>query len=64
MVVNRDPMKAAELTLTFADDVAAVAEVDRSQPDGDVRPLDVVDGKLNMTLQDGDGRLLELKRRN
>ena len=64
MVVNRDPMKAAELTLTFAADVAAVAEVDRSQPDGDVRPLDVVDGKLNMTLQDGDGRLLELKGRN
>ncbi len=59
MVVNRDPMKAAELTLTFAEGVR-VAEVDRSRGDGSVRPLDLTGGELKMTLADGDGRLLEL----
>ena len=59
MVVNRDPMKAAELTLTFAEGVA-VAEVDRSRADGATRPLELTDGELKMTLSDGDGRLLEL----
>ena len=59
MVVNRDPMKAAELTLAF-DEGVTVAEVDRSRDDGAVRPMELVDGELRMSLADGDGRLLEL----
>ena len=57
MVVNRDPWKAAELTLTFDDGVTAL-EVDRSRPGGHVRPLDLVEGQL--ILPDGDGRLIEI----
>lgn len=61
MVVNRDPMKAARLTLTFSEEVAAVGEVDRFQQGGIVQPLDLTEGKLTLMLEDGGGRLLELK---
>ena len=62
MVVNRDPMKAAELTLTFDKDVAAVHEVDRSQPGAILRPLEMDEGKVTLNLSDGDGRLLKIVR--
>ena len=62
MVVNRDPMKAADIGLTFADEIVGVGEVHRTQPGGVVQPLDLTGGELKFTLPDGDAKLLELRR--
>ena len=61
MIVNRNPAKAAEFTLTFSDEVTSLGEIDRSRNGGPIRPVETTDGKLKLKLTAGDGRLFQLK---
>jgi len=61
MVVNRDPEDAAKMTLTFNDDLLAIAEVDRSSNNLIISPLMLNGRDLDLSLAAGDGRLFELR---
>jgi len=64
MVVNRNPARRAELTLTFAEGAFAekpVGEVDRSKKGGILRPVKRTGREFRLALMEGDGRLFELK---
>ena len=61
LVVNRNPWRRSKVVLAFDDKIESVGEVDRSNPGGTVRAVNLDDGSLTLALSPGDGRLLRLR---
>ncbi len=60
MVVNRNPFKDAELTLTFSDDVKSIEEADRTKNGDTVKQVELKGRELKLPLTAGDGRLYRI----
>jgi len=60
MVVNRNPFKDVNLTLTFSDDVKSIEVADRSQKGGTIKQVELKGRELQLPLTAGDGCLLRV----
>ena len=63
MVLNRNPFAPVTLTLTFAADIDAAGEVNKTTAGGIVNELELVNQELILPLKAGDGRLFRIGRK-
>ena len=63
MVLNRNPFAPVTLTLTFAADIDAAGEVNKTTAGGIVNEVELVNQQLILPMKAGDGRLFRIGRK-